>query len=392
MASVGTLDQASPRSAASAQTFAGSPSSRLLSLDVFRGMTIAGMILVNNPGTWNAIHAPLKHAEWNGWTPTDLIFPFFLFIVGVSMVFSFAARRERGQGRGLLLRHVVRRSIIIFGLGLFLAGFPYFHLATIRIMGVLQRIAVAYLFAAVITLWTGRRGRMLWIAGLLIGYWALMTYVPVPGYGAANLSPDGNLAAYIDRKVMFNHLWVKHRWDPEGLLSTIGAIATTLLGTLVGEWMRAPRPAQQKVASLLGMGAAGLIAGEIFGHWFPINKNLWTSSYVIFTAGFAAVLLALCYWLLDIRGWRSWAKPFLIFGLNSIAVFTLSGLLGKASVIWKTAMPDGRQVFWKTYVYERLFGSLLSPINASLMFAVSYVLFWLLMMWLLYRRGIFIKI
>lgn len=376
---------------ASARTFPPPAARRIVSLDVFRGLTIAGMILVNNPGSWSHIYAPLRHAEWHGWTLTDLIFPFFLFIVGVAMTLSFAARMKRGESRGALLRHVLERSAIIFGLGLFLHAFPFFRFATLRIPGVLQRIAVCYLFASLVVLGARRAGRVAAIAALLVGYWALMTYVPVPGYGIGRLDPDGNLAAYVDRWLMLGHLW-KPTWDPEGVLSTLPAIATTLLGALAGEWLRTDRASTRKAAGLIAMGAAGLAAGQILHPWFPINKNLWTSSYVIFTAGFAMVLLGVCYWLVDVKGWRRWGTPFVIFGTNAIAVFTLSSLIAKGMGLWKMTLADGRTVALKTYLYEGFFVPVASPVNASLLFAVSYVLFWLAMMWLLYRKQVFLKI
>ncbi len=379
--------------AGEAAAAAGTSAPRLVSLDAFRGLTIAGMILVNNPGSWKDIYWPLEHAAWNGWTPTDLIFPFFLFIVGVSMMFSFAVRAERGATRGALARHVLRRSVIILAVGLFLAGFPYFHLSRIRIPGVLQRIAVCYLFAGLIVLFTGRRGRIAAIVLLLVGYWVLLTFVPVPGYGAGRLDPEGNLGAYLDRWAMSGHLWSQTRtWDPEGILSTLPAIATALLGALVGEWLRSKYTPQRKVALLLAAGVAGLLVGRLLHPFFPINKNLWTSTYVIFTGAFAMVLLALCYWVMDIRGYRSWALPFVVYGTNSLAVFTFSGLLAKASVIWHVTGPEGSPVTWHRYVYHGFFEPFASPKNASLLFALFYVLLWLGLMWVLYRRRIFIKI
>lgn len=363
------------------------------------------MILVNNPGSWSHIYWPLEHAQWNGCTPTDLIFPFFLFIVGVAMMFSFTARSRRGATRGLLAWHVLWRSAIIFAIGLFLNGFPYFNLSKIRIPGVLQRIAVCYLFAALIALaalrppGSSERNEqriapiVLVALVLLIGYWAPMTFVPVPGYGVGRLDPEGNLGAYIDRWVMPGHLWAQSKtWDPEGILSTLPAIATVLIGTLVGEWLRSKQTAQIKAAGLLAMGAAGLVLGELLHPFFPINKNLWTSSYVIFTGGFAMVLLGLCYWLVDIKGYRRWATPFLVYGTNSIFVFALSSLLAKASVIFRVTRADSRAVTWHTYVYDKFFVPLASPINASLLFAIFYVLLWLFLTWLLYRKRIFIKI
>lgn len=363
----------------------------MVSLDVFRGLTIAGMILVNNPGTWSHIYGPLQHAPWHGWTPTDLIFPFFLFIVGVSMMFSFASRAERGVSRGSLALHVVRRSAIIFLIGMFLHGFPRFDLSKIRIPGVLPRIAVCYLFASLIVLFLERRGRIAAIVLLLVGYWALMTFVPVPGYGAGGLDVEGNLAAYLDRKLLLGHLW-KPTWDPEGPLSTLPAIATTLVGTLVGEWLRFRRAPQLKAAGLMAAGAAGLVLGELLDPFFPINKNLWTSTYVILTGGFATVLLALCYWVVDIKGYQRWITPFLVFGTNAITVFALSSWLAKASGVFKVTLADGRAVSWHKYVYDSFFAPLASPVNASLLFAIAYVLLWLALMWPLYRRRLFLKI
>lgn len=366
---------------------------RLISLDVFRGMTIAAMILVNDPGSWSAVYPPLLHAEWNGWTPTDLVFPFFLFIMGTAMEFSFASRRE-SMGRPSaksMMRHVLYRSVIIFALGLFLHIFPFYPLHRIRIMGVLQRIAVCYLFAGLIALKTTVKSRIAVIAALLFGYWALMMLVPVPGYGAGHLDQDGNLAAYLDRAIMGGHLW-KPTWDPEGLLSTLPAIATTLLGTFVGLWLRAPASQLKKFSGLLIAGAAGLALGELWTVWFPINKNLWTSSYVIFTAGFACVLLALCYWLIEMKQWKAWALPFVVLGKNAIAAFVFSVLLAKILLIVKFFTADGKRVSLWTYLYQHLFAPLSSPQFSSLLFALAFVLVCWLAMLVLYRRKIFLKI
>lgn len=379
---MGTLTQAE-----SQVMRAAAASTRLMSLDVFRGMTIAGMILVNDAGDWSHIYWPLEHAEWNGWTPTDLIFPFFLFIVGVSMVLSFDARQARGASRGALLLHSLKRSAIIFGLGLFLAGYPSFNFHLIRIPGVLQRIAVVYLLASVIVLFAGRVARWVIAATLLIGYFALMKFVPVPAYGAGVLTPDGNLAAYIDRALMYNHLYVAHRYDPEGVLSTLPSIVTCLLGVFTGEWMRGKQP-MQIVRGLLFGAVIGLAAGKLWGIWFPINKNLWTSSYVLFAGGFAMAILAACYWLADMRGWKRWAEPFVWFGVNPLAIFFLASWLGKASVRHRAG-----GLLWKTNVYNGIFAHLFtSPYLNSLAFASCYVLLFWLVAWLLYRRKIFIKV
>jgi predicted acyltransferase len=370
-----------------------SSSGRMLSLDVFRGLTIAGMILVNNPGTWGAIYSPLKHAEWHGWTPTDLIFPFFLFIVGISITLAFARRVETGDDQYDLLLKVCKRSATIFALGLFLNGFPFFDLAEIRIPGVLQRIAVCYLVASLIFLKTSWRTQVFIAASLLLAYWILMTLVPVPGFGAGDLGKEGNLAAYIDRWLLGNHIWKGGKvFDPEGLLSTIPAISTTLCGVLTGHWLRSNRAQLEKVGGMFFAGACAVAFGWAWHSWFPINKSLWTSSYVVFTAGMALQLLAICYWLVDIKDYRRWASPFIIFGVNALALFVFSGLLGRLMGVIKLPRGYGSAIALQPFIFQHLFASWASPINASLIYALSYILFWLLMMWLLYRKNIFIKV
>ena len=280
----------------------------MASLDVFRGLTIAGMILVNNPGTWDAIYSPLEHSKWDGLTPTDLVFPFFLFIVGVSITLSLARRADAGGSKRDLYVKIVRRTLIIFALGLVLTAFPYNDPATFRIPGVLQRIAVCYFFAAIIFLNTRWRAQAAVAAALLLLYWAAMKLIPVPGYGAGDLSMAGNLAAFVDRSVFGRHTW-KPLYDPEGLLSTIPAVATTLCGVLTGQLLRSRRAPLEKVAAMFVAGAGCMIVGWAWNYWFPVNKALWTSSYVVLTAGMALELLAACYWLVDIKGCRRWAKP-----------------------------------------------------------------------------------
>jgi predicted acyltransferase len=364
---------------------------RLVSLDAFRGITIAGMILVNNPGSWSYVYPPLAHAEWHGWTPTDLIFPFFLFIVGVAMTFSFAKRAESVADRRKLYLHVVRRSLIIFGLGLFLNGFPYYNLDSLRIPGVLQRIGVVYFFASMIMLNTNLKGQAWAAALLLVGYWGIMKLIPIPGHGAGSLTVDANLAAFVDNSLLHGHMW-KETWDPEGLLSTIPAIATTLSGVLVGRLLRSKKEKTQIAGWLFVIGWGAILVGLIWNIWFPINKNLWTSSYVIFTAGAAMQFLGVCYWLIDVHSRRTWAKPAVVYGMNAIAVFVLSGLVGRLSVLIHVNGTDGTAVTLKTWVYQNLFASWAGPQNGSLAFAVTYVAVWLGLMAILYRRRIFIKI
>ena len=367
-----------------------------MSLDLFRGATIALMILVNNPGDEPSSYWPLKHAQWNGWTPTDLVFPSFLFIVGVSMTYSFASRLKR-ESRHRLMMHVLRRGAILFAIGLFLNGFPnHFHLDSWRVYGVLQRIAVCYVTSAMVALWSSRRGQVLTIIGCLVSYWILMRFVPVPGFGVPTrdmpfLDQNRNLAAWLDRKLLMGHLYDVTR-DPEGVISTIPAIATSLLGVLTGEWIRSERSPRVKALGLLGFGVIGLIAGKVLNVWFPINKNLWTPSFVIFTAGFALVALAVCYWILDIRQWRGWAKPFLVFGVNPIAAYVFAEMIAHWIDRMGIQLADGSVVTWQEKIYQRLFAPLASPPNASLIYALTYVLMCWVAMWVLERRGIYLKI
>lgn len=369
----------------------GPTPTRLVSLDAFRGLTIAGMLLVNNPGSWSAIHPPLQHAAWHGWTPTDLIFPFFLFIVGVAMTFSFAARAARGDDRRTLMVNAARRAAVLFGLGLLLHGFPnYLDLSDLRIPGVLQRIALAYLLASAIVLHLARNAQVAAAAGLLIGYWAVMMLVPVPGGSAGVLQPGLDIGAWIDRAVFGEeHLWSQARtWDPEGLLSTVPAVATVLLGVFTGGWLRSERTAAVKTVGLFLAGNAGLVIGLMWHPLFPINKNLWTSSYVVFTAGMACHVLAVCYWLIDVKGHTRWARPFVIFGVNAIAAFFLSGLF--ARLLTMIPAPGGTTL--KGFIYQTIFTPLLSPVNASLAYAIAFVLLWLGIMTVFYRNRIFIKV
>ena len=377
------------------------PSERLVSLDVFRGATIAAMLLVNNPGSWSDIYPPLEHAPWHGWTPTDMIFPFFLWIVGVAMTLSFARRVEQGADRGQLFRHVWVRAAVIFGVGLFLAAFPFgllpehhFSLAKLRIPGVLQRIALCYLAAGAIFLRTSWRGQTAWAVGLLAGYWALLKLVPVPGYGPGILEPTGNLAWWIDSHVLAGHTWSGAPvpgFDPEGILSTLPAIATTLLGALAGQIMRRWSGGALTIR-LLGGGCVLLALGALMNHALPINKNLWTSSYAVFMAGWAMAVLAGCHWLLDVRGWRRWATPFVIYGMNALAMFVLAGLSGRLLGLIRWTGADGKGVTLKIFIYQSVFVPLASPVNASLLYALAFVALTFVIAWAMWRRKWFLKV
>jgi len=370
---------------------------RLLSVDALRGLTVAAMVLVNNPGTWSAVYGPLQHAEWHGWTPTDMVFPFFLFVVGVSIALALGPALERGAS-GLPVR-VLRRAAVIFALGLLLHALPFFPLATLRIPGVLQRIAVCYLLAALLVVATrGARGwrvQAVTAGALLVGYWLLMTKVAAPGQVAGDLSPDGNLAGYVDRLVLGSrHIWQATRvYDPEGILSTLPATATTLLGVLAGHWLRAGQVGGRAGAQIVGGLAVGGVAaaalGWLWGLSFPVNKPLWTSSYALLMAGLAALALAACHWVIEVRGRRGWAAPFAVLGVHALTLFFLSSLMAKLLFIVRVGAGGPRL---QTWLFEHVFAPWASPVDASLAYALAYVLLWWALMWALDRSGLRLRV
>jgi predicted acyltransferase len=361
---------------------------RLVSLDVFRGITMAGMVLVNDPGSWEHIYWPLEHAQWHGWTPTDLVFPFFLFIAGAAIPLAFGRRVESGGSKRDLYLKIIKRTLIIFAIGLFLNGLPRFGLAEYRIPGVLQRIAVCYFFASIIFLNTRVRTQVAITIALLLGYWLLLKFVPAPGFTAGDLTKEGSLPSYVDRVVFGPHVWRQAKvYDPEGILSTIPSIATTLIGVLTGQWLRTEKTRLEKAAGMFVVGAVCVAIGWAWNAFFPINKALWTSSYVLFTGGLALQFLSICYWLIDIKGYRRWAKPFEVFGLNAIALYVVADLIAVA--IGEINVGGTSVGGW---IYDHVFASWASPVNASLAFAICFVLVCLALMWILYRRKIFLRI
>jgi predicted acyltransferase len=350
---------------------------RLSSVDAFRGITVAGMVIVNNPGSWDAIYWPLEHAEWNGWTPTDLIFPFFVFLVGVSLALSWQTITSSTY-------RIVERGALIICLGLFMAGFPFFNPTHWRIPGVLQRIGLCYLGAAFIY----RRTRNVKVlaaitALLLVGYWALLATF-------GDLTPDGNIGARIDHQLLGSHLWRQRNWDPEGLLSTVPAIGTALSGVIAGLWLNSPAAGTRKVAVLLVSGAALFVAGLAWNPWFPINKSLWTSSYVLLSAGAAAMLLAACVYLIDERGIRAWSYPFVVFGRNAIALFVVSGLIGKLLIMIPAQVHGSRNVL-QSLIFDYAFAWISPPEIASLSYATVFLALMYGLCHFLYRRGIFLR-
>lgn len=374
---------------------------RLTSLDVFRGITIAGMILVNMAGVASDVYPLLAHVDWHGWTPTDLVFPFFLFIVGVAMSFSLSKYTATNKPTSAVYWRILRRAAILFALGLFLNGFwnqgiGTFDLSNIRIMGVLQRISLAYLFASIAVLNLPRKGQWILAGVLLIGYWLTMMYVPVPEYGVGVLTRVGNFGAYIDRLIIPQaHLYAGDGYqklgDPEGLFSTIPAIVNVLIGYFTGQWIR-KQPVTSRISiglALFGIGC--LIIGWVWGWIFPINKKLWTSSYVVFSSGWALILLAACYELIEVRLIRRWGKPFEMLGLNAIALFTASVLLIKILVRTKISTEETALSTYN-WIYQNIFASWAGARNGSLLFALLTVLFWLTIAFFMYRKNLFFKV
>ena len=384
---------------------------RLISLDVFRGLTIALMILVNNPGSWAHIHPPLRHAEWHGCTPTDLVFPFFLFIVGVAMALSFARRREEGATRSDLVRKILMRSVLIFACGLFLNGFPFGlplnaqaaakfsmdsvgeHFANLRIMGVLQRIALCYLAVGlIVALIRQTRVRILWGILCLVLYELLMRVPLVSGWGAGSFALENNLVRWLDLRLLGEaHLWhgAGIPFDPEGLISTLPAVATTLAGFFTGELLRQKnRHSGTPIPALLAWGTVAAGSGLLLSLFEPLNKQLWSSSYMFLTAGLAMVFLAGAIWVIDVRGWGSWAKPAVVFGSNPLVVFVGSGILARTLGLIRT----GEGISVQRWLYTQVFQPVAGDVNGSLLQAIAHILLWLGVLWWLYRRRIFVKI
>lgn len=370
---------------------------RLVSLDVLRGITIAFMILVNNNGDEEHAFGQLQHAVWNGWTATDLIFPTFLFLVGVSIVFAFESRLERGSSRQSLFFHTLRRAAILFLLGVVLHGYPFFHLHTLRIYGVLQRIAICFLLASVLYLWDRRAAsKVAIVVTLLLGYWILLRWVPVPGLGVPGrdiplFDPHANLTAYIDRHVFPGRLYNGYR-DPEGILSMLPALATTLLGVLTGIGLRSKRNAQQKALWVAIAGISGIALGLIWNPWFPINKNLWSSSFVLFAAGCSLTGLAICYWAVEIKQWRrGWTYVWLVFGSNAISAYVLSEFLSATLSAIHVHVGTGKLNI-QQFLFRRLFVPGHDLAVASLLYSICFVLVCFLPMAVLYHKRIFIKV
>lgn len=446
-------------------------SNRLVSLDVFRGMTIAGMVLVNNPGG-SPVYWPLEHAEWHGLTPTDWIFPFFLFIVGVSIAISLGKRVAEKVDASAYWR-IGKRALFIYLLGAAISIVPFFQFqatdapdplkmliwlaftaslfflllrnfkvaavfclaallgiagmnlagynvvpynyGTLRIFGVLQRIAFVYFITSIIFLYTTWKQQVGIGVVLLLFYWLTMTTIPVPGCEVTSIGDKAcNLAAYLDRLILTeNHIWRGGRvFDPEGILSTIPAIVTCISGVLTGKWLVRNdefsmqndefqtenssfiihHSALNKVSGLFFCGLALLAVGLIWNSYFPMNKALWTSSYVLATSGLALLVLGFCYWLIDIQGYKRWAKPFVIFGVNALPLFVFTGFFARMIAAYRVTGPEGTPVSLGRWAMNNIYLPIFNPIDASLAFAISFILLWLFLMWLLYRKQIYIRV
>jgi predicted acyltransferase len=376
----------------------------MVSLDVLRGLTIGFMIMVNNNGDGQKAYWAMKHAAWNGFTPTDLVFPTFLFLVGISTVFSTAARMAQGASRQSIFLHTARRTVILYLLGLVVNSFPFFNLHTMRFYGVLPRIAICYFVVATLYLISpGWKDKVALVVAALIGYWLLMRFVPVPGYGLPGrdvpfLDHDGNLVAWLDRQIFSaSHLYEGTR-DPEGLLSTIPALGTALLGLLTGLWLRTSRTLGEKARGIAIAGISGVVLGGLWNIWFPLNKKLWTSSFVLFAAGLSLLLLALSIWMVDIRGQRDpdpdparrsrQFMPLLVFGVNAIAAYVLSELL--PGIFEHIHVSPGVSVLH--WCYLTILSVVPDPAFASLVYSFAYAAVCWIPMYVLYKKRIFIKI
>jgi predicted acyltransferase len=364
-------------------------SARLVSLDAFRGATMALMVLVNTPGGPKS-YGPLNHSEWNGWTITDLVFPSFLWIVGVAITLSLGQRIAAGVPKPRLFLQVLRRAAVIFGLGLIVYAAPNFDLSTQRLLGVLQRIAICYLIASAIYLTTRWRVQIVWIVALLVSYWLIMMLVPVPGYGAGDLAVGHNIANYVDGVVLGAHNYANTKnWDPEGLISTLPSIATALFGIMAGYILRLKRSLAERTTWLYLTGSILIALGLICDIWLPINKKLWTSSFSLFMAGIDFVIFAGFVWLIDGRGYRRYARPLVIMGMNAIAVYLASELVEETLSLIHIGGPAGPSVH--EWIYQTLFAPLASPLNASLAYAICYVLLMYAIAYGMYRKRWFLR-
>lgn len=362
------------------------PATRLTSLDAMRGFTIAAMILVNYPGSWKFIYGPLEHAEWNGLTPTDLVFPFFLSIVGVSIALSFTKLLEKGTSKKQVYKKIIFRALKIFAVGIFLSLIPNFDFYNIRFAGVLQRISIVFLVCSFIFLNTSVKAQV-WMGILtLIAYWLIMTLIPTPGIGEVSLEPGVNLAAWVDSVLLPGRMW-QGTWDPEGVLSTFPSIVTGIAGLLAGHLLLSKRTPQEKVILLMVFGFVALIIGYVWSLTFPLNKNLWSSSFVLVTSGLASLLLGTLYYIVDIRNHTTGTKPGIIFGANAIAIYFISDIISILFYSIKVGSASLNEHFMEAFTSIGL-----DPRFASMLYAIIFVCINFCIAYVLYKRKIFIKL
>lgn len=358
---------------------------RLVSLDAFRGFTVAAMILVNNPGDWGNTYGILLHAGWNQIiTPTDLIFPFFLFIVGVSIVLAYSRQIEAGKSKGEMQKKIAWRALKIFAVGIFLSLYPEFNFAEIRIPGVLQRIAIVFLVCGLLFVNTTWKAQAIAGVAFLVFYWIFMVFVPVPGVGVGVLEPGQNMAAWLDSQLIPGKLW-EGTWDPEGILSTVPAFATGICGMMAGHIIQSQMPSERKLIWLYMAGFCALTLGYLWGWSFPINKHIWTSSYVLYTAGLALLTLATCIWVVDELGYKKWTTVGVIYGSNAITAYFLAGVFTLL-----VSVPASANIH--SGVMQALSAVGLAPKAASLGWALFYNLLCFAPVYVLYKRKIFIKL
>jgi predicted acyltransferase len=361
---------------------------RIISIDFLRGLTVAFMIFVNSPGSWDYVCPWFAHAKWNGCTPTDLVFPFFLFIVGLSVHFSLLPYQSAPKTLHLLFK-ITKRAFLLFFIGVLLNGFPYYHLETLRVPGVLQRIAIVFFVCAITFLYTSRRFQIGLIVLLLLVYWYLLTFFPVPGTGISTMEPGSNLAAWLDHQLLHDHVWSQTKpWDPEGVLSTIPSIASGLIGVITAYLINTSEDKRTKTIHLFILANAFLLVGAAWNAFFPFNKNLWTSSYVLFTSGIAIHALAIGYWVIDISARKGFTKPFIAFGSNAITAYIISEIVEACLNI----IPLGEGVTLKSWVFEHAYASWLNPFAASHLMALTFVLLVYIPVYVLYKKRILIKI
>lgn len=378
-----------------------SPLKRFVSLDVVRGITIAFMIMVNNnggQGSWGF----MNHAQWNGLTPTDLVFPTFVFVVGVSVVFAFQARLAKGAAKSQLARHTVIRALVLIGFGIFVNSFPYFHLVHMRFYGVLQRIGVCYLVVALFYLYDSRAWtKVVALVAALVGYWVLVRWVPVPGLGVPGhdvpfMDMNRNLVSWIDQHVFPHHLYLYspdfNVRDPEGLLSDLPAIGTALMGVLTGIWLKSQRTVSTKTLGLLAGCVASLVIGYAWSMEFPLNKNMWTSSFVLVAGGYSLAVLTFAFWAVEQMGWRKgWTFPWIVFGSNAIGAYMFSELT--PSIFSMTRVHEGtRLVSLQEWLMRHFYAHILPTGWAQFGWSVSFAAFCFIPVWILYRKKIFLKV